>query len=144
MTTEIITGFKEGLFIFFSALLYALIEIEIEGKEGWAKNLPTARNIIGKMTLYHVFMFVFIIIMFIRIYPMYGNNSFITIFYVTSWFLLEDFLWFVLNPYYTLKNYKKEEIWWHSNQSWIAGIPFHNFMGLILLLGCIYFKVYKS
>ena len=143
MTSEIFYGFNQGFFIFINSFLFALIEIEIEGKEGWAKNLPTVRNIIGKMTLYHVYMFLFIITIFLRIYPLNGINSFDTIFYTTSWFLLEDFLWFILNPYYTIKNYKKNAIWWHSDQKWLFGMPLHNYTGLILMLICTYFKQNK-
>ena len=33
------------------------------------------------------------------------------LFHITLFLLLEDFLWFVFNPHYTLEKYSKEEIW---------------------------------
>lgn len=38
--TEIITT---NLYIFIMATVLAILEIQIEGKHGWAKNLPTWR-----------------------------------------------------------------------------------------------------
>jgi hypothetical protein len=35
--------------------------------------------------------------------------------------LLEDFLWFVLNPYYGIKNFRQGKIWWH--RSWWGPVP---------------------
>ena len=52
-------------------------------------------------------------------------------FYVLIWFLVEDFLWFVLNPYFTIQKYKKEYISWHK--TWIVGIPLHNVLGIVTL-----------
>ena len=49
-------------FILFISLIYALIEIEIEGKNGWMKNLPTpyvVRFGDKNMTLYHIYMLLF-------------------------------------------------------------------------------------
>ena len=54
------------------------------------------------------------------------------LFYLLAWFLLEDFLWFVLNPYYTLQKYKSEYIPWHTK--WIMGIPVHNIIGVLGLI----------
>ena len=50
-----LTKYKESLFICIFALLYALLEIEIEGQDGWAKNLPTPQ-IFLHFTQYHVIM----------------------------------------------------------------------------------------
>ena len=50
------SGTHDAVFVFLFALVFALIEIEIEGKDGWAANLPTARNVVGHLTLYHVYM----------------------------------------------------------------------------------------
>jgi hypothetical protein len=36
-------------------------------------------------------------------------------FYVGMVFL-EDFLWFVLDPYYGIKNFRKGKIWWHRER----------------------------
>ena len=54
---------------------------------------------------------------------------------VLLFLLLEDVLWFIFNPYFTIKKYKKDLVWWHSKQPWIYGIPFHNY--LTITLNCI-------
>jgi hypothetical protein len=34
---------------------------------------------------------------------------------------LEDFLWFVFNPHYGIKKFRKGEIWWHK--TWWGPVP---------------------
>lgn len=36
-------------------------------------------------------------------------------------FLVEDFSWFVLNPHYGLRRFRKSEIWWHP--TWWGPVP---------------------
>lgn len=119
-------------FIILISLIYAFIEIEIEGKNGWMKNLPTP-NIVKfgdkNMTLYHLYMLLFVIIIII-----YQNQTELTInslLYSASnvllFLFLEDTLWFIYNPYFTIKKYNKKDIWWHSKQPWILGLPMHNY-----------------
>ena len=115
------------------AVILALWEIQIEGKNGWAGNLPCWRirkkwivKILGgrPLTGYHFFMITFLTFM-IHL-PIF--------FTVWSWRLeclllgfligllpIEDFLWFVLNPHYRLKNFKRGKIWWH--QRWWGPVP---------------------
>lgn len=50
------SGGLTALFVFLFAVVFAWIEIEVEGTEGWAKKLPTAKNVLGHFTLYHVYM----------------------------------------------------------------------------------------
>ena len=59
-------------------------------------------------------------------------------FYTLAFILVEDFLWFVLNPSYTLKNYKKEKIPWHKE--WIMGIPKNYYFGFIAVLLILIFS----
>ena len=130
--------------LFLSAFVYSLIEIEIEGKHGWCEKLPTAKKSIGEFTLYHIYMIIFVVILismiFIpRFYIACNNSEFSPwsavccfFFYLLAWFLLEDFLWFVFNPFYTLSKYNKENVLWHKH--WIAGMPLHNLLGFLLLL----------
>ena len=35
--------------------------------------------------------------------------------------LIEDFLWFLLNPFYGLKKFRKGQIWWHK--AWWGPVP---------------------
>ena len=46
----------DGVLLPVLALVYAMIEIEIEGPNGWAKHLPTPQNMLAHLSLYHVFM----------------------------------------------------------------------------------------
>ena len=100
------------LFVLLTSLVYSLIEVELEGKNGWMTKIPTAKVVYmgGKhMTLYHIYM-----ILMITLSVGYQNNMQYTIpsflysaSYVFLFLLLEDFLWFVFNPYFTIKRYKK-------------------------------------
>ena len=119
-----------GVFVFFVALLYSLMEIEMEGKDGWCKNLPTAKNVIASFTWYHILMMIIIILIFYQTFR--SLDIWMVVFYITSFFLIEDFLWFVFNPFYGIKKYKKENIPWHKN--WSAEVPIENFIGLAIFI----------
>ena len=45
---------QNGIFVFIVSIIYSLIEIEMEGKHGWCKNLPTAKKVVSSFTLYPV------------------------------------------------------------------------------------------
>ena len=130
----------DSLIVCASAAVYAAIEIEMEGKHGWAANLPTAKKVLGDFTLYHLYMMLFVAITIGAIFiprmacsatPWQASIRFL--FYLLLWFLVEDFLWFVLNPYFTLKRYSKDNISWHKR--WIGKrVPIHNALGVIGLV----------
>ncbi len=118
-----------ALFWFILALLLAWIEIEIEGKFGWAEKLPTwyrkADYNTGKRpwTGYHMFMTIFLFLI-IHLAFFLGLRWTITdeLMLLAMYFLfisLWDFLWFVFNPYYGIKKYKKGKIWWFSKSKWV-------------------------
>lgn len=123
------------IFIILLAFWFGKVEIQIEGTAGWAKNLPTWRiehHWVLKyfwggrpLTGYHFWVITFVCILF-----------HIPIFFAESWswilearvlggivlfWAIEDFLWFVFNPGYGLKKFKKELIPWHPR--WILGAP---------------------
>jgi len=124
-----------SLFITIFAILFSMLEIEVEGKDGgWAKNIPTSQSGIGIFTNYHIIMNIMIILVVSYSTLILTNNIYIILFYIISWFAIEDFCWFVLNPYFTIDKYTKEDIWWHSNQPWIYNMPMHNILSLILIL----------
>lgn len=118
------------IFIVISALTLAALEIQIEGKNGWAANLPTfrlKRKIGAKpITGYHLFIIIFTLIIFH--FPLFftcwslQKEALILGVFIFMW-TLEDFLWFVLNPHYGLSKFNKSnsDIWWHK--SWFAGVP---------------------
>ena len=55
---------QNGIFVFIVSIIYSLIEIEMEGKHGWCKNLPTAKKVVSSFTLYHLLMMSLILILF--------------------------------------------------------------------------------
>lgn len=122
-----------GVFIAIYAILYSMLEIEIEGNAGWAKNLPTVASGIGQFTIYHLLMN-FIVIMTIS-YALYSKNysNWLILFFIIAWFLIEDFVWFCLSPFYTIKKYTQDNIPWHSKQPWLLNSPLHNWIGIIVM-----------
>ena len=140
-----------SLYTIIYATLYSILEIEIEGKDGWAINLPTFKinsGIFTNFTFYHIVMN--IIVIGTNMYPIYllkgVDETYIDIFLqsiymITLWFFIEDFEWFILNPHYTIKNYGPN-IPWHSNQRWFLGkrIPMHNVISYGIMSGIAYYK----
>jgi hypothetical protein len=120
-------------FMAFMALILALWEIQIEGKDGWAANSPGWRiekgwlvKVTGgrPITGYHFYMTIFIIaLVHLPLFFVSWNwrlECLLIGFYV-GMVLLEDFLWFVFNPYYGIKNFRKGKIWWHK--TWWGSVP---------------------
>ncbi|QQS39116.1 hypothetical protein IPM62_00675 [Candidatus Woesebacteria bacterium] len=129
----------------------ALLEIQIEGKDGWAKNLSTWRlhpkwfnyfpGANKPLTGYHTFLWLFILTLAHT--PLLFSawslaNEFLIISFVLFVLRLGDFLWFVFNPHYGLKKFNKEAIPWHTSwfillpsQYWISFV----FIALFLYLG---------
>lgn len=134
------------------SVLYALIEIEIEGKHGWCARLPTAKRVIGRYSLYHVYFMTFMAVVIGAMYiprvavacaksPLTDGGGVTAwqsvarfVFFLVLFFLLEDVLWFVFNPYYTLARYSRDHVPWHGD-AWIhKRLPTHNIIGLLVLL----------
>jgi len=116
------------LLLFAYALLFAMVEIEIEGADGWAEKLPTWYRITpwyaqlmsvllsGKpATGYHLMMFPIPIVSF-HLGLCFGMPW--------SWALearlfaaylvfnvIWDFLWFVLNPHFGWQRFRKGAVW---------------------------------
>ncbi len=122
-----------GVFLFLLALLFAFLEIEIEGKNGWAKKLPTWYQKSGSprifyksfskpLTGYHFIGLLFMILFFHSAFffglpwTLANEVKILVSFFIVI--LSEDFLWFVFNPYFGLKKFKKNKVWWHEKQRW--------------------------
>ncbi len=117
--------------IMFSTL-YSLFEIQIEGKNGWAAKLPTWRfkpkflkRIFNRdITGFHLYGFlsIFLLLHFVYVFIPFSIQHELKImsFFILS-LMLEDFLWFVLNPEYGIKKFKDSEIEWHNH--WFLGLP---------------------
>jgi hypothetical protein len=121
------------IFLLFMAFILAEWEIQIEGKDGWAAKAPGWRIEKGPLmklsggrpvTGYHFYMTIFIIaIVHLPLFFIAWSwrlESLLLGFYV-GMVLLEDFLWFLLNPHFGLKKFRRGQIWWHT--TWWGPAP---------------------
>ena len=118
-----------------AAYLFARVEVEIEGEGGWAANLPTWRieqhpllDIFwgGRaLTGYHLWMFSFIGLIFH--FPLFfiGRWSLqleaLALASIMLFWIVEDFLWFVVNPAFGWRRFRQECVPWHKH--WACGAP---------------------
>jgi hypothetical protein len=120
------------VYLFVTAAVFATLEIQIEGPNGWAANLPTwrldnrwTRLFYGArpLTGYHLWMQVFVLLMIhvpLALQPSiwsWGLELRVASFY-PLFFIVEDFLWFVINPAFGLARFRREHIWWHAPSWW--------------------------
>lgn len=123
------------IFLFYLILVsaaLALLEIQIEGANGWAKALPTwrienrwTRRLIGEkpLTGYHFHLITFTILLahvpyFLeQVKPSLSGELKLFSFLIIL-FILEDFMWFVFNPAFGIKKFKPQYIWWHATSWW--------------------------
>lgn len=139
--------FKEALGLFLVALFLALVEIEIEGKYGWAEKIPTwyrTTGFAGKLwgllmngkplTGYHLFLNGMLLAMFhLRFFQgaeWSVGTELTTLARFFAMAVFWDFLWFVLNPNYTILGYRKNTVWWFSKSRWVFGFPVDYAWGL--------------
>lgn len=117
------------------AFLFANLEIQIEGAAGWAANLPTWRIEShpllaifwgGKpLTGYHLWAFTFMAAVFhlplvmLRTFTRKLEGRILGS--VMVFWILEDWLWFVLNPAFGLARFKPDSVPWHK--AWVLGLP---------------------
>ena len=134
------------------AFLFAKVEIQIEGSDGWAANLPTWR--IEKhwlldvffggrpLTGYHAWCLPFVLLLFHLPCAMLWTWSWplearAMASFMIFW-IVEDMLWFLLNPAWGWKRFTPAEVRWHKH--WILGFPtdywtFAAVSGILLWLG---------
>ena len=75
-----------SLYITIFAILFSMLEIEIEGETGgWAKNIPTSPSGIGKFTNYHIIMNIMIILVVFYSTFIITNNIYIVIYFIIIW-----------------------------------------------------------
>ncbi len=154
--------FLYTIYLFILSLLLALIEIEIEGKNGWAAKTETFRKDLTKirfikkvtwsreLTGYHLFLNVFLVMLFHMPYffgfPLTLANEFLILGYYLLFGVTWDFSWFVLNPFYGIAKFKKDQIPWFSQNKWIfsnrVSVPhlLHLACGLIFISGAVIIK----
>jgi hypothetical protein len=119
-----------------ASAVFALLEIQIEGSDGWASGLPTwrfqnawTRLLFGArpVTGYHFYFQIFLLILLHLPYglslisPTWAAELRILAFLLLFW-VVEDFLWFVLNPAFGLGGFRRENVHWHA-QTWWGIMP---------------------
>lgn len=139
------------LLLFAWAFGLAGIEIEIEGGYGWAERLPTwfkKRGTVGRvyglvmggrpLTGYHVYAFT--IPMLILHLPfvmgvewtLAGELRAIATYFALA--VVWDYLWFVLNPAYTVRRFRKGNVWWFD-VPWLWRFPLDYYAGIAVSVG---------
>lgn len=134
------------LLLFVWAFGLAGVEVEIEGAYGWAERMPTwylKRGRVGKvygmvmghrpLTGYHVYVFIIPVVL-LNLPFVYGVDwslagelrVFATYFALA---VVWDYLWFVLNPAYTVRRFQRGNVWWFE-QPWIGRFPLDYFLGV--------------
>ncbi|GFE59118.1 hypothetical protein [Geobacter sp. AOG1] len=130
------------------ALFFAMTEIQIEGAHGWAASLPTWR--IEKhwlldifwggrpMTGYHAWVFPFMLLAFHLPLALHGTFSWRLearcLGALMLFWIMEDLLWFLLNPAYGWAKFTPLHIPWHKH--WLAGFPL-DYLVFILVGGAL-------
>jgi phosphatidylserine synthase len=138
------TSIVSSIYLFCLSLVLAYLEVQIEGRDGWAAKLPTWRVTKGwivrwtggrPLTGYHVALTAFLLLFFH--YPaLWTEWTWSKELAVLSSYLLLvpvwDFLWFVLNPAYGLERYNTKHVWWFRR--WFLGFPVDYYVALVLSL----------
>ena len=138
-----------------SKISYSKMEVCMEAVDensGFGKNFPCKKwklkGILNKITgerpyftEYHIWMTIFLLSIFhwplwFTCWELWRMELFMLgVFWI--FLVIEDFLWFVFNPYFGLKRFKPEHIWWHTKWIWKAPDFYWQFIplgaGLIVL-----------
>jgi hypothetical protein len=119
-------------FVVAAAAFFALLEIQIEGEDGWAASLPTwkvenrwTRWFFSSrpLTGYHLYVHLFVLVAVHLPYglsflaPSWRAEARIAAFLIFFW-VAEDFLWFVFNPAFGIRRFTREHVWWHAPTWW--------------------------
>lgn len=130
------------------AYCFANVEVQIEGAAGWAAALPTWRvehhwllDVFwgGRpMTGYHAWMFPFIALVFHFPAFLFGRWSWRlearALGCIMQFWIMEDFLWFVLNPAFGLARFTPSHVPWQKHWWWGAPSDYWTFSVVALFL----------
>lgn len=124
------------------------MEVEIEGGYGWAERMPTwflKRGWVGRLyglvmanrplTGYHVYVFIMPLVIlnfpFTQGVPwsLAGELEVFAVYFAIA--VVWDYTWFILNPAYTVKRFRKGNVWWFE-KPWIWRFPIDYYMGFAL------------
>lgn len=115
------------------SILLAIWEIQIEGTKGWAEKLPCWKKTTGfipekiigaPLTGYHLALvgFLFAMVHFPFVFVQWNIKTELQVLSVVLLILvIEDFLWFVLNPNFSFQRFRKKQIQWRVH--WIGPLP---------------------
>ena len=126
--------FIQVYFFILLGTLWATLEVQIEGKFGWAAKLPTTTFLETKFTWYHVIMNLMVILIVFETVEWSWRLPF----WVSGLFLIEDYMWFMVNPDFGIIRYDSEHVRWHT---WgILGLgtfmPQGNWLSIFIMSGC--------
>jgi len=139
------------LYTLILSLALAILEIQIEGPNGWAEKLPCWKKkkgiipekLIGApLTSYHLALMGFLIIIahfpFVFIdWNISVELQIIAVLLLIS--VIEDFFWFVLNPKFPYKKFREKEIWWHTH--WIGPFPAYYWINAFAAIIMLYLSL---
>lgn len=119
--------------------VFARLEIEIEGEHGWATKLPTWRNrktwfttLTDKtLTGYHVWTWTLVLLMFHLPFVALRwtfQRELLVLGFISLFWVLEDFQWFLFNPHFGFNKFTKEDVSWHKK--WLYGLPLEYYWGV--------------
>ncbi|MEW6741278.1 MAG: hypothetical protein AB1486_00850 [Planctomycetota bacterium] len=133
------------LFVLLLSFVFALLEVQIEGDQGWASGLPTWRiegTLLNRVlfdgrpfTGYHVYVLLFIALVFHL--PFVLGLAWTVkaeargIGLMMLFWIMEDFLWFMVNPAFGLSGFNPEQAWWHRD-TWLGFAPRGYFAGIVI------------
>jgi hypothetical protein len=139
------------LLLFVWAFGLAGVEIEIEGGYGWAERLPTwfrKRGLVGRvygvvmgrrpLTGYHVYALTIpLLVLHLPFvagveWTLAGELRTIAIYFALA--VVWDYLWFVLNPAYTVRRFERGRVWWFD-VAWIWRFPLDYYVATVLSVG---------
>jgi len=130
------------LYLILLAAIHAKVELMIEGRRGgwglrfpcWVVNNKLTQLIIGKeLTGYHFYLMIMFLLLFHSpfIFIEYSFKKELLILGVYFWYwVIEDFLWFIENDYYGLRNFKAGRIRWHKR--WFLKLPYSYWESMIV------------
>ena len=134
-------------FLIFICIVLAFIsmsfwEAYVEGSHPWAGRSKKDHGRL-KITAYHrgVYAMVFFFLLVPLIIAEFNLRLFGVIVSASALgFIVEDFLWFIINPYFSLKDFNSKKVYWYP---WIKigkfEIPFLYVIGILIFVLSWYF-----
>ncbi len=130
------------IFVLVLSTVTALMEIQIEGGNGWAGCLPSWRFAPGWLKLflngkdltgYHVYLdlhllFLFHLPLLLMGWSWMTELTILSVFFACM--VCEDFLWFVLNPHFGWDSFSPAKVPWFNR--WIGPFPLDYYFWLII------------